>query len=191
MEGKRKQIRLMHFDYSQPGAYFLTICAEHRKHYFGEVLQGEMQLNPAGNLAEKEIYRAAEAATFIVDSAVVMPNHVHCVIFKYFDSNSSEPLQARYGTAAGSVARFVQLYKSGVTASYSQRVKSEGWQPYAGRLFQRNYWEHVVRSEEALEKIREYIANNPLKWHLDRENKERSGLDSFYQWLKSQGELPV
>lgn len=191
MDPRRKQIRLKHYDYSLAGAYFLTICTEDRIHRFGEVIAGEMNLNAAGCLADTGLLQSAQATGFELDSGIVMPNHVHCIIYKPWTPGLELTKVTKSGTAEGSVGRYVQLYKSGITAQYSQGVKADGWPPYEGRLMQRNYWEHVIRSDEALDAIREYIANNPLQWHLDRENNARSGLSPFYEWIRSQGEIPV
>jgi len=72
-----------------------------------------------------------------------------------------------------------------ITNEYIRGVKRSGWPPFRGRLWQRNYYEHIIRDEDALNRIRQYIANNPLGWHLDRENPQRRGEDELDQWLRS------
>ena len=79
-----------------------------------------------------------------------------------------------YGTAEGSLGRVVQAFKSLTTHEYIAGVKAHGWPIFAGRLWQRNYWEHVIRDAPDLNAIREYIANNPLRWVLDEENPARA-----------------
>jgi REP element-mobilizing transposase RayT len=79
-----------------------------------------------------------------------------------------------YGTAEGSLGRVVQAFKSLTTHEYIAAVKAHGWPIFAGRLWQRNYWEHVIRDAPDLNAIREYIANNPLRWVLDEENPARA-----------------
>ena len=74
------------------------------------------------------------------------------------------------------------------TNEYIRGVKGLGWTPFQRRFWQRNYYEHVIRNEDSLNRIREYIVNNPLRWHLDRENYQRTGEDDFERWLG--GSLP-
>src|SRR5947207_406720 len=77
----------------------------------------------------------------------------------------------------------MQWFKTMATNEYIRGVRNLGWPPFPGRLFQRNYYEHIVRREESLERIRQYIHDNPVRWHLDRENPERTGEDDFDRWL--------
>lgn len=69
------------------------------------------------------------------------------------------------------------------TSEYIRGVKKFGWPAFRGRLWQRNYYEHVIRDEDSLNRIRQYITENPLRWHLDRENPQRAGDDEFDKWL--------
>jgi len=78
-----------------------------------------------------------------------------------------------------SIGRIVQAFKSITTHEYTIGVKTCGWIPFHGKLWQRNYYEHIVRTEDTLNKIREYIQYNPLRWHLDRENPEQVGTDAL------------
>ena len=71
------------------------------------------------------------------------------------------------------------------TNEYIRGVKQPGWPPFRGRLWQRNYYEHIIPNEDSLDRIRQYITENPLRWHLDRENPQRLGEDEFDQWLMS------
>jgi hypothetical protein len=73
------------------------------------------------------------------------------------------------------------------TKRYADGVKRLGWEPFRGRLWQRNYYEHIIRNEESLNRIREYILTNPMRWALDRENPHRVGVDEFDTWLNSVG----
>ena len=74
------------------------------------------------------------------------------------------------GTLPGSLGRLVQAFKSVTTHEYTVGVKKQGWAPFPGRLWQRNYYEHIVRGEDDLRRIRQYIADNPQRWPLDAEN---------------------
>ena len=90
-----------------------------------------------------------------------------------------------YGTLPGTIGRVVQAFKSLTTHAYTAGVKRHGWMPFPGRLWQRNYYEHVIRNDEALNRICDYILTNPLRWELDRENPARRGEDEFERWLAS------
>ena len=81
----------------------------------------------------------------------------------------------------------VHRFKTMTTKRYADGVKRLGWEPFRGRLWQRNYYEHIIRNEESLNRIREYILTNPMRWALDRENPHRVGMDEFDTWLDSVG----
>jgi REP element-mobilizing transposase RayT len=105
-----------------------------------------------------------------VDACVVMPNHLHGVIVLRASEDGME-------RAAGdvSLARAVQWFKSATTADYRRGVEMEGWEPFRGRLWQRTYYDHIVRDERDLERIRNYIEANPGNWHEDENNPQRQG----------------
>jgi putative transposase len=90
-----------------------------------------------------------------------------------------------HGTLAGTVGRIIQAFKSLTTHDYIVGVEKRGWKPFSDRLWQRNYYEHIVRNEDDLRRIREYIQTNPLRWELDRENPAKRGEDEFDRWLDS------
>jgi hypothetical protein len=81
----------------------------------------------------------------------------------------------------------VHRFKTMTTKRYADGVKRLGWEPFRGRLWQRNYYEHIIRNEESFNRIREYILTNPMRWALDRENPHRVGVDEFDTWLDSVG----
>jgi REP element-mobilizing transposase RayT len=105
-----------------------------------------------------------------LDAYVVMPNHLHGIVV----IEGGEP---QHGDAVGvervSLSRIVQWFKSATTNDYQRGVTMDGWEPFAGRLWQRNYYEHVVRDETDLDRIRWYIMENPARWAEDDENPER------------------
>jgi REP element-mobilizing transposase RayT len=176
----RRSIRLPKYDYSSSGAYFITICTHQRECLFGEIVDGEMQLNPLGQLVHVCWQRLPfHFPNLQLDAFVVMPNHVHGILV-LADSRKGEasgrgrvaqyenhcpdasPLQPR-GTIPGSVGSIVQNFKS-VSA---QRINRH-CQPNTIKIWQRNYYEHIVRNEESLQYIRQYIQNNPLSWQDDQ-----------------------
>ena len=97
-----------------------------------------------------------------VDEFIVMPEHLHGII----------TLPGAGGPSSLSLPQVVQRFKSLTTTRYREAVSSSGWPPYRGSLWQRNYYEHVVRDEAELNRIRQYIRENPLRWTLEREHPE-------------------
>jgi REP element-mobilizing transposase RayT len=102
-----------------------------------------------------------------------MPNHVHGIILLAQRENTSGSIQSGdhkdrpYGTLPDSLGRVVQAFKSITTHEYITGVKNSDWQSFPGKLWQRNYWEHIIRDEPELHHIREYIQNNPTRWQED------------------------
>jgi putative transposase len=176
----RRSIRLPAYDYAQPGAYFVTICSQNRECLFGDVINGEMILNQRGEMVERTWRELAEHYSGVeVDAFVVMPNHVHGIIVLV----GAGPVGAGpracpdSGRPQGvaptmSLADVVHRFKSLTTTRYRRGVLQDGWQPFAGRLWQRNYYEHIIRDEEELGRIRQYIIDNPARWEDDIENPD-------------------
>ena len=160
----RRSIRLSNYDYSQVGAYFVTICANGRVCLFGDVNDREMRLNDAGQMVERwcgEIPNKFPLVKF--DKYVIMPNHFH-VIVDILD-------EAPHGGHTGPpLPRIVQWFKTMTTNDYIRGVKRRGWTPFEQRLWQRDYYERVIRDEEELNTVRQYIINNPAKWAEDIDN---------------------
>ena len=161
----RRSIRLKHYDYSQEGAYFVTVCTNDKEWLFGDVINGEMQLNDMGNVTLqcwKEIPKHFPNA--VLDEFIVMPNHIHgIVIFNAVGAKNISPLQHGTSMTIGSVIRG---FKIGVTKwARANGASHDPWQ--------RNYYEHIIRNQPELNKIREYIINNLLNWETD-ENYSRS-----------------
>jgi REP element-mobilizing transposase RayT len=151
-DGGRRRIRLPEFDYSQPGAYFVTICTHDRRCILSEIKGGEVRLLRIGSIVLEHWQSIPSRHDGItLDEFVIMPNHIHGILVL---ETQSHPLP-------GVIGSFKSLSTKAVNAVSRQPND---------RLWQRSYHEHVIRSEEAQNRIREYIENNPMKWHLDREN---------------------
>ena len=155
---QRKLLRLPEYDYSQIGAYFITIVTQKRANLFGIIVNGEMILSPAGKALwmwwdelDKK-FSGVHPFEFIV-----MPNHIHGILV-IESANVSIPLGDMVG-----------WYKSMTTNEYIRGVKSNGWPPFDRRLWQRNYYEHIIRSEVDLENTILYIQTNPDRWETDEE----------------------
>ena len=122
-----------------------------------------------------------------------MPNHIHGIILLDGPVGAGPracPGQPRGVAPTLSLPDVVHGYKSLSTTRYRHRVKLEGWVPFSGRLWQWNYYEHIIRNDESLYRIREYIMTNPLRWELDRENLDKTGEDEFDLWLDSFKDRP-
>ena len=156
----RRSIRLNEYDYSSPGAYFVTICTYNRKCFFGDVRDERVILSAVGKKA-KAFFRAIPEhfENITVDEFVAMPNHLHGIIV----IQRHNAFQHVVPKSLGSVIR---TFKSALT----RWCRLNGHRHFK---WQRNYYEHIIRDEDDLNKIREYIQNNPLEWHSDVENPNR------------------
>jgi len=166
----RRSIRLRGYDYTLAGAYFITICTRNRACLFGEVVEGEMRRNDAGQIVQDEwVKSAALRPRLIVNAFVVMPNHIHGIITLTDGGRGTlqrAPTVERFGKpTSDSVPTIVGLFKSTTT----KRINGLHGTPGVP-VWQRNYYEHIIRDTESMSRISEYIINNPARWELDREN---------------------
>ena len=173
---RRRSIRLGGYDYSSAGAYFVSIVVQRRLCLFGEVVDGEMRLNGAGEMDRRVWEGMAERFPYVeMDEFVVMPNHVHGVVFL---RQMAQATDASTGETARDVPKLgdvVREFKSLTTVAYGKGVRGLGWERFEKRLWQRNYYERVMRNGSELRAVREYIVNNPRNWELDRENPGGGG----------------
>ena len=155
---QRKPMRLKGYDYSENGFYFITICTKGRECLFGDVVDGTMLLNECGDIAEKEVLNIPTHYIDIeIHYFVVMPNHVHIIIALV----GKKSVQAGAASGAPTATQFtlgniVRGYKSGV----SRRIGHSIWQ--------RNFYDHIIRDEDTYLRISTYIENNPKTWEEDR-----------------------
>ena len=187
-----RSIRLKGYDYAQDGAYFVTICTHRQSCLLGEIVDGEIMLTSYGEVAracfEEMPHHFAHAE---VDVFVVMPNHLHGIIVvtdgTEVGTQHAAPLrkEASLRPAPGSLSTIVRSFKSASTKRINELCGMPG-----APVWQRNYYEHVIRNERDLERIREYIVTNPLKWALDRENPQRTGRSAEEDALFGLGETP-
>lgn len=157
----RKSIRLKDYDYSQPGYYFVTICARDRKEWFGEIKNGEMVLNPCGEIATHHWLGIPSHFTgIILDAYVVMPNHMHGII-QIININ---PVGNRHACSLQydhSIRRqnqklpvVIGSFKSAVTKSIHKNTPNKNFQ------WQKSFHDHIIRNNKSLQEIRQYIAQN-------------------------------
>ena len=185
----RRSIRLKGYDYSQAGAYFVTMCAQQRELLFMTDDVIDMIQRWWDKLPEK--FPGAET-----DAFVIMPNHAHGIIAVGVNprvdpnpgqTHGSAPTVAP--TVAPTLGGMIQWFKTMTTNEYIRGVKTMNWTPFPGKLWQRNYYEHIIRSEIELNAIRQYIINNPLKWEQDRDNpiKIRPAAEMVAAYLNEAG----
>lgn len=158
---QRKRLRLSGFDYSKAGMYFVTICSHQRQSLFGWISEGRMQLSPSGKILNEEWQRTTTVRTGIqLDEYVIMPNHVHgIVIIDYPWLGTRRPEDPKQ-----SLDRIIWGFKAACT----RRINASRGETAV--LWQRAYYDEIIRNEQHLHRVRTYIANNPAQWEFDREN---------------------
>ena len=177
MEGtrpRRRSIRLPGYDYGQPGAYFVTICTHRRLCLLGEVVDGRVVFAAAGGLIRRVWHHLPGRFRGVrLDAFIVMPNHVHGLLFlpgsvgaglapPHDSAARGEPGAA---SRAPTLADVVRAFKSISAVRVNRALRRTGLP-----LWQRDYYEHVVRDQDELARLRQYIAENPLKWDEDVDN---------------------
>lgn len=190
----RRSIRLQTYDYADAGAYFVTIYTHRRECVFGAVVNGEMRLSAVGQaVAEEWLQTAIVRPNVELDAFVIMPNHVHGIIVITHRSNGdvgaqrAAPLQSTDLVAlkdnsspqqphvtSGSLGAIVRAFKSASTRRVNLLHDTPG-----APLWQRNYYEHVIRDDGDLNRIREYVTHNPQMWETDAENPAGTSGDAF------------
>jgi REP element-mobilizing transposase RayT len=178
----RKSTRLQDYDYASPGAYFVTIVTKDRKCLFGNLIDGEMHLNEFGRFPRIILEKIPDHFSNITkDEFVTMPNHLHGILIihdtdaptirvrqervdKQSVSIPASPLRAR-GVVPGSLSAVIGYFKSGV----SRRINALRHTPGA-TVWQRSFYDRIIRNEEEYNYARQYILDNPLKWELDTMN---------------------
>ncbi|MBP9763765.1 MAG: transposase [Gammaproteobacteria bacterium] len=167
----RKQIRLAEYNYKTPGYYFVTFCTEKRLCLFGEIINSAMLHNEAGRTIYN-VFKNLRNFYFGIhtDTFVVMPNHIHAIIVI-----AQEGRTQRSAPTGDSLSNVIKNIKTYTTRCYCTGVDQKNWTPFYKRLWQRGYYEHVIRDAKSLQKIREYIIQNPLCWNLDPDNVKLAG----------------
>jgi len=155
---RRRPLRLRGYDYSQAGAYFITACIHNRAMLFGEVIDGDVRPNEMGTIVQQTWDDLPTHYHGIgLDAFIVMPNHVHGIIIL------ADQCERRHA-----IPEIVRGFKTFSARRVNERAGKSGVR------WQRGYYEHVIRNEKALDRIRAYIANNPARWADDPENISRA-----------------
>ena len=191
----RRSIRLQGYDYSRPGAYFVTIVTYGRVCLFGEIVEGRMRLNGVGQIVQREWRRLGQRFPNVqLGTFMIMPNHIHGILIIHGDvvgatlssqtrhpsgkeneptealsGNSGSPLPPRpHGPAAGSLGAIIGQFKSRITKRLWTHAGLSGTP-----IWQRNYYEQIIRTDDEHRRIHAYIASNPAHWNTDDQNPAR------------------
>ena len=175
---KIKSSRLKHWDYSSCGGYYITICTKDRKCFFGDIVNGKMVLSNMGEIAHKywnELPKHFDNVS--LDEYVVMPNHIHGIVVIDFEYNYATRRDAinRVSTIGGfakcknpmiirSLSTYIRWFKGRCSYEINKSMKNSHFQ------WQSRFYEHIIRNDSDLNRIREYIMNNPLQWEFDNED---------------------
>lgn len=150
---QRKQNRLHDYDYSQNGAFFITICTQNRRKILSNIVGDGFPVPKAhGTVAEEMIHQIpAKYPAVSVDTYVIMPDHIHLLL--RIDQTPGT------GNPSPTLGNIIGWYKYQVTKQLNAKYGRQGV-----RIFQRSYYDHVIRNEQDYNEVWEYIENNPRKW---------------------------
>ena len=163
---QRKSPRLRDYDYSQSGAYFVTICTNQRRHLFGEVDAGNMRCSRLGQIAADELQVILQRWPHIeLDLFVVMPNHVHAILIIYDTETVGTAFlpSAALSSKQPILGHVMGSYKAGVTRVARQQALIEA----DDLIWQERFHDHIIRDEDGLNHIRNYVLYNPESWERD------------------------
>lgn len=175
----RRSIRLPEYDYSQSGAYFITIVTQNRVCLFGSIMEGVMVLNDAGKMIDLVCHEIPKVLKGVeLNHYQIMPNHFHGIIILNPEHNVGADLRVcpgqpqRVAPTRNSIGLYdtVQRFKSLTTRRYIDGVKNQNWPRFNNRLWQRNYYERVIRNDREHQALVDYIFANPTNWEKDQEN---------------------
>jgi len=190
----RRSIRLQGYDYSSAGAYFVTLVTWRRECLFGEIVNGEMVLNDFGKIIQWEWLELPKRFRYIeLGEFIIMPNHLHFILIfrepvgatrqgltdalagkapmQTIASDGMDGSPLPHGPKSASLGAIVSQFKS--------RVTKRLWKIPALKntpIWQRNYYEHIIRNEPEMDRITRYIASNPARWNDDDENPNRAAV---------------
>jgi len=166
---KRNILRLEGFDYSTSGAYYVTMCTHQKQHLFGRIADGKMYLNALGKIANQEWLKLKDRFTKInIDVYQIMPNHIHAIVAIGIDDDID--LESDKTITNPKVTEIVCAFKSLVTRHYKQYCRENNIVPIP-KLWQRSYYDHIIRNEDDLRAVADYIRFNPINWELDKYNR--------------------
>jgi REP element-mobilizing transposase RayT len=159
LSSQRHSLRLKDYDYSQAGAYFVTLVTQGRNNLWGQVIDEAVNLNPSGEMVSRWWQELeVKFSSVKIDEFVVMPNHLHGIIWLYCQAQPEIYL-----------SDIIRWFKTMTTNEYIRGVKNLSWPPFNKRVWQRNYFDHIIRDEVDWNNHRLYILDNPRQWSQDVE----------------------
>ena len=170
----RRNNRLKDYDYTSNGYYFITVCVENHQQIFGTIGNNQMQLNDAGNMINTILNQIPENYAGIdLDEHIVMPNHIHGIMNIAVGARSPRPGSPRpdnnkiigRGNRAPTIGNIIAYFKYQTTNQINESQNTPG-----KKIWQRNYHDRIIRNDESLNNIRDYIINNPKTWEKDENN---------------------
>jgi putative transposase len=190
--------RCQNWDYTSNGYYFVTICTQNREYFFGDVIAGQMQLSPIGKIVAEEWQKTAQIRSYIeLDEWVIMPNHLHGIIIiknqsppplvetplvetfhrnvslshreeeETFHREEEETFHRNVSTKSRLKPKSLGSILGQIKTVCTKRIWKTGFDAFE---WQERFYDHIIRDDQSLHNIREYIINNPLKWELDKNN---------------------
>jgi putative transposase len=167
----RRSIRLKDYDYAQPGAYFVTLCTHQRDCLFGTIKEGNMIPSHTGDIVASCWHDLPTHYPHVeTDAFVVIPNHAHGIIILRHPDDVGAGLKPAPTSKRHGLTEIVRAFKT-----FSARRANVARNALGVHLWQRNYYEHIIRDEHDLQTVREYITNNPAGWDRDDNNPAFSG----------------
>ena len=170
---KRKQIRLKGFDYSQNGYYFITICTHNQQNLFGVVDNGKTKLNDIGNIVAFTWNDLKNHNDIKLHQYVIMPNHLHGIIEICSGCDCRRERSVTVPSTSNyhhEIPEIIRQFKTFSSKRINEFLKRNGYEPFpTGKLWQKSYYEHIIRDENDYITKAEYILNNQLRWELEME----------------------
>ena len=172
-----ESMRLKRWDYSSDGAYFVTVCTRNRECFLGEIVDGKMCYSRMGEIVAREWKNTKNIRSNVeLEEWVVMPNHIHGIVIinrlvethcnaSLHIGNVQKSAANRFGPQSNNLAAIIRGFKGATT----KQIHIEGFREFA---WQSRFYDHIIRNENELNRVREYIQNNPLQWDQDRNNLE-------------------
>jgi REP element-mobilizing transposase RayT len=152
----RRQQRLPDYDYTTAGLYFVTLCVQGRSRLLGRVVSGEMHHSPAGELVQRRCEEIPQRYPDLrLDAVMVMPDHLHAIL--------------SLGGTGQSLSTVIHWLKSRTTADYVAGVRDWGWPSFRGKLWQQGFHDRIMRDDQEVNAVREYVLQNPLRWGANEE----------------------
>lgn len=167
----RKSNRIKGYDYSQSGYYFITICTQNRQMLFGEIRDGKMKLNPLGEIVDFTWNDLVNHNDIKLHKYVIMPDHFHGIIeICGRERSATVPQKNNYHFGLPEIMR---QFKSFSSKRINEYLKRNGLEPFpTGKLWQKSYFDHIIRDEDDYKTRVEYMMNNPLKWEFEHNENE-------------------